>query len=39
MYAKKRSLHEPHPSDARILTRATTSPAFGFLERALPITE
>lgn len=28
-----------HPSDARILTRATTWPGLGFLERALPITE
>lgn len=27
-----------HPSDARILTRPTTSPGLGFLERALPIT-
>lgn len=28
-----------HPSDARILTRATTWPGLGFLERAFPITE
>jgi hypothetical protein len=37
--AKKLSVLEPHPSDARILIRATTSPGLGFLERALPITE
>ena len=27
-----------HPSEARILTRATTCPWLGFLERAFPIT-
>ena len=27
-----------HPSDAKILTRATTCPGLGFLVRALPIT-
>jgi len=27
-----------YPSAARMLTRATTSPGFGFFERALPTT-
>jgi hypothetical protein len=37
LYTKK--CCKSHPSDARILTRATTCPGLGFLERALPITE
>ena len=34
-----KGFRKSHPSDARILTRATTWPGLGFLERAFPITE